>query len=638
MIDVYMPANFDHPHSKSLLRVGLITAVRGTRIEILVDNLKNSSSLFYKGEIIKNVTVGSFLKITKGFNELIAVIDSERIEQRKLAPADNKYKDPLEDITRILEVRLIGFFEAGKFKRGVKEVPLINNEVFLLDQTEYKAIYSPDNYENGSIYVGCLSGDNSLSVHLNIDRFLAAHTGIFGNTGSGKSYSLASLYSQVLDKYKDQLHQHANVRFLLFDFNGEYVSDSNAKTPIIGEISKHEIVLDQKNPGNRIPLTTEMVYDLEFWSILLEATDKTQKPFLQRWLKRIKSISQDDLSKSIGERAMKGLDSILDSSGPLSNTRAPLNYIEQLAKLAEEPFDRLDRDIYRIRYNNKAKSYYLNDEDTGPDYNKVKEKVFREKLIHFLSQRKSKIDFWNLLSIDLLAHYEVELSNGWILKDNIEPLITRFKTRIGDIKKIFKHTPNPKAQSAPGSGIGGLTHPLTVISIKGLEITMRKLIPMLLAKQYYTEMKKSHLKKQGYLNIIIDEAHNILSYDSTRESEQWRDYRLEIFEEIIKEGRKFGVFLTIASQRPQDISRTILSQLHNFVIHRLVNDRDLEAIHRVVSDLDRLSFESIPQLSTGTCILSGNFLEMPLVVDIAPLAEHLTPNSETVSIHKLLND
>ena len=62
------------------------------------------------------------------------------------------------------------------------------------------------------------------------------------------------------------------------------------------------------------------------------------------------------------------------------------------------------------------------------------------------------------------------------------------------------------------------------------------------------------------LNIIIDEAHNILSYASQRESETWKDYRLETFEEIIKEGRKFGVFLTIASQRPSDISSTIISQ------------------------------------------------------------------------------
>jgi DNA helicase HerA-like ATPase len=95
---------------------------------------------------------------------------------------------------------------------------------------------------------------------------------------------------------------------------------------------------------------------------------------------------------------------------------------------------------------------------------------------------------------------------------------------------------------------------------------------MIICKQAY-EGKKSKSEKDKYLNIIIDEAHNILSYNSERESETWKDYRLETFEEIIKEGRKFGVFLTIASQRPSDISGTIISQLHNYFLHRLINNK-----------------------------------------------------------------
>ena len=107
------------------------------------------------------------------------------------------------------------------------------------------------------------------------------------------------------------------------------------------------------------------------------------------------------------------------------------------------------------------------------------------------------------------------------------------------------------------------------------------------------------------LHIIIDEAHNILSNTSFRETESWKDYRLETFEEIIKEGRKFGVFITISSQRPNDISSTIISQAHNYFIHRLINQNDLYAIEKSVSYIDRLTEESIPTLSTGTCIFSG---------------------------------
>ena len=106
---------------------------------------------------------------------------------------------------------------------------------------------------------------------------------------------------------------------------------------------------------------------------------------------------------------------------------------------------------------------------------------------------------------------------------------------------------------------------------------------------------------------------NILSYQSTRESEEWKDYRLEVFEEIIKEGRKFGVFMTIASQRPSDISSTIISQLHNYFIHRLVNEKDIQQVNNTISYLDKVSVESLPILSTGVCVIAGQLAEMPLV-------------------------
>ena len=104
---------------------------------------------------------------------------------------------------------------------------------------------------------------------------------------------------------------------------------------------------------------------------------------------------------------------------------------------------------------------------------------------------------------------------------------------------------------------------------------------------------------------MIDEAHNILSTESFREAESWKDYRLETFEEIIKEGRKFGVFVTISSQRPNDISPTITSQAHNYFIHRLLNERDLKAIASAVSYIDRVTEESIPTSGPGRVYSAG---------------------------------
>ena len=147
------------------------------------------------------------------------------------------------------------------------------------------------------------------------------------------------------------------------------------------------------------------------------------------------------------------------------------------------------------------------------------------------------------------------------------------------------------------------------------------------------ERKKESDNKTS-LHIIIDEAHNILSTMSQRESETWKDYRLETFEEIIKEGRKFGVFLTIASQRPYDISPTIISQLHNYFIHRLINDNDIKAVEKAVAYLDKLSFQSIPILPVGSCFIAGLATDIPVKVDIDLLKENKRPKSGTVDLEK----
>ncbi|WP_254223592.1 ATP-binding protein [Burkholderia multivorans] len=159
---------------------------------------------------------------------------------------------------------------------------------------------------------------------------------------------------------------------------------------------------------------------------------------------------------------------------------------------------------------------------------------------------------------------------------------------------------------------------------------------MLFAKHYYNLHKATVVNPPDRtVHLIVDEAHNILSEQSTRESESWKDYRLELFEEVIKEGRKFGIFVTIVSQRPADISPTIVSQLHNFFIHRLVNDRDLFLIDNTISTLDALSRSLIPGLSQGCCVVTGTAFELPMVIQVDRLPTDKQPASEDVDLEKL---
>ena len=170
--------------------------------------------------------------------------------------------------------------------------------------------------------------------------------------------------------------------------------------------------------------------------------------------------------------------------------------------------------------------------------------------------------------------------------------------------------------------------PVVVFSLLKVNQDQKRVIPLVIAKYLYEEQKKrGQSDLESSVHLIIDEAHNILSYSSQRESESWRDYRLETFKEIVKEGRKFGMYLTVCSQRPADISPTILSQMHNYFIHRLVNDEDLKAIAKSVSFIDGASMSMIPVLPQGCCIVSGTAATHPTRVQVERLERVKQPRS-----------
>lgn len=237
---------------------------------------------------------------------------------------------------------------------------------------------------------------------------------------------------------------------------------------------------------------------------------------------------------------------------------------------------------------------------------------------------------FELFEFAIKYNYWLEISRSYITKEHIAPLVARANDRCEDMQKIFIVMSEAEYKNA-------LIHQsnIEVISLLNVNLAMKKIVPMIICKIKYAEKKESKSKAlDSTLHFIIDEAHNILSDMSTRESEEWKDYRLESFEEIIKEGRKFGVFLTIASQRPSDISDTIISQLHNYFIHRLVNEEDLRKIYRTVAFADKASNDMIPILPAGGCLVSGLSTNFPVLVQIDILPSANRPKSENVDINK----
>ncbi len=127
--------------NNAVLHIGNIESVRGRVVEVRVNKSKNSSHLLYDGQIIKGISVGSYVKICKGFEELIGKVDEEFITEDKLV-SQKDYKQEKARIKRLLRLSLIGYFENRVFKQGVKELPLIENEAFLLTSEEFNRVHN----------------------------------------------------------------------------------------------------------------------------------------------------------------------------------------------------------------------------------------------------------------------------------------------------------------------------------------------------------------------------------------------------------------------------------------------------------------------------------------------------------------
>lgn len=597
---------------EAVLRVGEVTEVSGQSVVVRVDRNKNASDLLFDGDVLRNISVNSYVEIRKGFVSLIGKVDGERLDDvtTRTPPSPLQKTDRNR---RFLQVSLAGYIDAsGRFKGGLRELPLIGNEVFIVTKNKMETVHNLVDDGRPSIRFA-VTDNEGFDIAFPIDGLFNSHIAIFGNTGSGKSNTLAGLYSAFVKELSDKNLKgyRDNVRILLLDFNGEYVG-MECITP-----DKQVYQLSTAEAADRLPVSEGILSDIEMLSILSDATDKTQKPFLRRALQ-------------FYERVFGG--GIAD---PTTYFRAILqNQVEQTLRLSDKPRAFQLLDYFRTILPKTKANGDAADVHEGLEWHNQVAGFYVPATNHYFQQRADLIpnttvhqlcgtfafdtDLLSRIIVFMYVQLIADVLTNRAQNEHISPVINRLVGRRGDIAKIFDTSAQAEFWKKN----------FVVVSLDKVNLDMRKTIPLLLAKKLYQDHKQHRNTKS--LTIIIDEAHNILSTESFRESESWKDYRLETFEEIIKEGRKFGVFVTISSQRPNDISPTITSQAHNYFIHRLVNQRDLATISSAVSYIDKVSEASIPTLPIGTCIFSGVAGQMPLKLRVRPLEEHKQPRSNTL--------
>lgn len=603
----------------SILRIGEVWSVDGRSVRIKVDENKNVSHLLYCGTVIKNVSVGGFVKISKGYVRIIAKVEGERIALDK--DIDEVYHSGQDVLRRYLDVKLLGYIDCNKYYQGIKELPLVGNECSLIVKTEFELIHSFVSDKSKAICIGSLLLDDEQKINFDINELFGSHIGIFGNTGSGKSYTLAKIYHQLFEKVQNYHSFSKNAKFLLFDFNGEYSGKNTiTKEKTIFKLSTSVAVENT----NRIPISQSEIAKLELLSILANATEKTQQPFIKRTLQLREYIQKADNAldafRGLLKKAIR--DTLKIEDGVKGNIL--LSYLCQMLENNKEEHLDLHEGIgfhsgqHCFLVEVAGQKVYMHDAGSEnilpnlPLYKSADDYNFSGNFI---------AEFIDYMYLQLI----LDVNSNRAINEHIAPAINKLRGTQKSFDKIFNITNDENDNLFDKSSF-------VVIDMNSCNTEMKKLVPLIISLEVYRKQKEKKAGAKESLNIIIDEAHNILSYESTRESETWKDYRLEVFEEIIKEGRKFAVFMTLASQRPSDISHTIISQLHNYFIHRLVNQRDIDMIANHVSYLDKLSVEQLPVLPQGGCVVAGVMTQLPVIIQVAPLNKEVAPNSSTIKL------
>ncbi len=180
-------------------------------------------------------------------------------------------------------------------------------------------------------------------------------------------------------------------------------------------------------------------------------------------------------------------------------------------------------------------------------------------------------------------------------------------------KCVFQPDTEPALTKRIDEIING-TGKLLRICLSGIayEFRAREIIANVIGRHLLTKARGGSFHQQPTV-ILVDEAHNFLGRQIGAE-----DYtaKLDAFELIAKEGRKYGLSICLASQRPRDITEGVLSQMGTLIVHRLTNDRDREVVERACGEIDRAASAFLPNLRPGEAAIIGTDFPIPLTIQI----------------------
>jgi hypothetical protein len=539
-----------------------------------------------------------------------------------------------------------------KFQRGSESFPSIGSAILLPTDFQLKSIVESGN--NRRVTIGQSPLANNANVAVDPDRLFGRHIAVLGNTGSGKSCSVAGLIQWSLEAAMES-DKKPNARFIVLDPNGEYTRALGPSTKFKGRVFKVEA--EQGENQLQVP---SWLWNSAEWASFTQASPKVQLPLLKRSLRAMRNeefefnINLDlEVKKYLGTilvslRADKSKGAAVLNSFPgaknlLAKIDAWRQSIEEYQANLTTPHPDLDQLIVDTQsYCNQRSGNY-------PDYNATVAEI--DTLINgivrsFLSFGGNEDELLPK-SEDIPVPFEggnlgayleaLAQENG--SEQYVEYLVARIRTMLSDTRmRPITNDAEQRVDLAKWlesyigkDGAGEDDSCVSIIDLSLVPSEITHLVTAVISRIIFESLQRyKRLYNKSLPTVLVaEEAHTFIKrYRDDTENQDVAAVCCQVFEKIAREGRKFGLGMVISSQRPSELSPTVLSQCNTFLLHRISNDRDQEQVHKMVPDNLRGLLRELPSLPSQHAILMGWASELPVLVKMKSLTKEQQPHSD----------
>lgn len=500
------------------------------------------------------------------------------------------------DVLYIKEKELDAIFNVKENIEIVCDKPLEHNDSCDCEKKRYKTL---------SIGTSTIFPD--YEVKIDIDKFFGSHSSILGNTGSGKSCTISSILQNL---YTYQEHSAVGSTFIVFDVNGEYEQAFSELTYKNQDIEVTQLKINGERPFNPLYIP-HWFLNFDEWSLLLQASEKTQQPVLRNALSIASlleggKIEMLEFKNHIVARCCLSIWTASESpvsAGHRINALL-LSYAEgELSKSL------LSDNNFSFKYGNfptdASEQKFIDELDNAIQEN------FEIPNITLVKFDLKKLPTY----LDIAILYEESFGNKQI-RDYCSSLMTRAKSISEREDFDFLNSPEITLDDYEKT-ILGLTksksgkiikdNQIILFDLNSVEDEIVEIASCVLARITYEAIKKIEPRNSYPVNLILEEAHRYISNDSSRSFLKAN----KIFEQIAKEGRKFGLLLLVSSQRPSELSKTVLSQCSNFIVHRIQNPEDLSHIRQITPHISETILRRMPSIPTQHALIFGHSVNLP---------------------------